>query len=308
MHITVDDEEVGQRLDAFVAGLPDTPSRNQVQLAIRRGEITVNGETCKASYALRPGDCIAVDIQPPEPCELIPQDDIEVEILHEDARLIVVNKPSGLVVHPAPGHPDGTLVNALLSRMPSGAFEGEYVRPGIVHRLDRETSGVMVVARDRDALTALAAQFAERSIGRSYQALVHGPGLADSGCIETWYGRHPTDRKRFTGKVERGKRAITEFEVLERFERGAAHVRAKLRTGRTHQIRVHLSEAGAPLLGDGVYGGRAAGSSRLMKRTALHARELGFEHPDGGRRHFVAEPPEDFSRALERLRSGAPWR
>ncbi|MCA9565344.1 MAG: RluA family pseudouridine synthase, partial [Myxococcales bacterium] len=214
---------------------------------------------------------------------------------------------------PAPGHDTDTLVNVLLRLVDDLAGVGGVLRPGIVHRLDKDTSGVMVVAKSDLAHQHLSEQFAEHSVGRRYVALaaqVRGPGLdGEEGTIRTFHGRHPTDRKRFTSLVQSGREAVTHYTVLDRFGDGAVKVACRLETGRTHQIRVHLSDRGVPILGDRVYGGRVMEKNRLISRQALHAEMLAFEHPTTGERlQFEGACPDDFERAEETLRRNGHWR
>lgn len=271
----------------------------------------MDGETLtKPSVKVLAGQHLTLIVPEVQALDLVPQD-IPVEIVYEDDECVVVNKPAGMVVHPAPGHPDGTLVNALLHHCKGQlASIGGVARPGIVHRIDRDTSGLLVVSKTDAVHTALQAQFAARTIQRHYLAIAvrtSGRGLEQSGTFDTWHGRMRTDRKRYTGK--RGhKRAVTHYETLERFADGAVLVRCTLQTGRTHQIRVHLSEHGCPILADPIYAGRSLSTSRLIPRLALHARSLGFDMPDGRSLYFEADPPEDFGHALQKLRDGASWR
>lgn len=303
-------DEAGVRLDVSVAANTEL-SRSQARAAVDDGRVRVDGSVVtRAATKVTDGATVEVEVEPPAPVALVPQD-LPLPVVYEDADVIVVDKPAGMVVHPAPGHPDGTVVNALLHKVgPDLAGVGGVLRPGIVHRIDRDTSGLLVATKNDTAHQHLQAQFAAHTIRRQYRALcarTSGAGLADSGVFDTRHGRHPVDRKRFTGK--RGPRqAITHYEVLERFVHGGAYVACRLETGRTHQIRVHLAEHGAPILGDPIYGGRAVAASRLIARLALHAFSLGFELPDGRSLYFEAEPPEDFRHALERLRGGASWR
>lgn len=309
-HIEVDAEGVGERLDRLIAAQAWAPSRSQIKSAVSRGDVLVNGEPSKAGYAVRLGDRVEVILSVASNPRLLPEP-MDLDIEYEDERLLVVNKPSGLVVHPAPGHWSGTLVNGLLAHCGDqlSVFDMD-VRPGIVHRLDKDTSGLLVVAKDTTAHQHLAEQFAAHTTERCYVALCHAPGLADRVVFDTLHGRHPGDRKRFSTRVHEGRRAITRVEVLERFTDGAALVECRLQTGRTHQIRVHLSENHAPLLGDPIYGSRLTKSCRVISRLGLHAQSLGFEHPDGerGRLHFEAPLPPDFSAALDALREGRAWR
>ena len=214
-----------------------------------------------------------------------------------------------MVVHPSPGHPDGTLVNALLHHMDDLAGIGGELRPGIVHRIDKDTSGALAVIKpDELAHRTSPEQFRRHDIERRYHALVFDQGLDDRGTFETLHGRDPNHRVRFTGRVERGRRAVTHWRVLERFDSQAALVECRLETGRTHQIRMHFADDHCPLLGDQLYGGRATRDNRLIDRQALHAHTLGFEHLDGQHVHATAPYPDDFAHALDALRDGKQWR
>ena len=302
-------EEERPRLDAFVAARDATLSRAQVQRLIEEGDVTVNGvPPAKAGQKLRPGDRVIVVIRPPVAVELVPEE-MALAVLFEDPHMVVLDKPAGLVVHPAPGHATGTLVHGLLAHVDDLGGIGGELRPGIVHRLDKDTSGVMVVAKDEPTQQALAAAFkAKTDVLREYVAICAPAPTAARGTIRTLYDRHPVDRKRFSSKVEKGKPAVTHWEVVERLGLGAALVRCRLETGRTHQIRVHMSDSGWPLVGDTVYGRRYAGElaelSRALGRQALHAARLELQHPSTGERlAFTTEPPEDFQRLLEALRA-----
>jgi 23S rRNA pseudouridine1911/1915/1917 synthase len=239
------------RLDAFVTAHDAALTRAQVQRLIEEGDVTVNGAPpSKSGQKLRPGDRIVVTIRPPVPIELVPEP-MALVVLHEDSHLVVIDKPAGLVVHPAPGHTTGTLVHGLLAHVEDLAGIGGELRPGIVHRLDKDTSGVMVVAKDEPTQQTLSAAFkAKTDVLREYVAICAPSPQAARGTIRTYYDRHPVDRKRFSSRVERGKTAITHWEVAERLGHGAALVRCRLETGRTHQIRVHMSDSGWPLVGD----------------------------------------------------------
>ena len=274
---------------------------------IDEGEVRVNGEVVKAGTRLRHGDLVEVTIAPPRPARAEPQA-MELAVLHEDADIIVIDKPAGLVVHPAPGHPDRTLVNALLARCPDLQGVGGELRPGIVHRLDKDTSGVMVASKNDAAHARLAAHFKSKVARREYLAVVAPPMGRREGTFSTLYGRHPVHRKRFSSKVARGKPAVTHWEVEERFAGAADLVRCRLETGRTHQIRVHCADAGHPLLGDRTYGRRPA-QPRLVElaaalgRQALHAAVLELEHPRTGERlRFEAPLPADLDALLVGLR------
>jgi len=293
-------EARGERLDAHLArAFPDL-SRARLRQLLEQGRLTVSGRPAsKPALRLKGGEEVALDVPPPAPAEPQPQD-LPLRVLHEDADLLVLDKAAGMVVHPAAGHADGTLVNALLHRVKDLRGVGGELRPGIVHRLDRDTSGCLVVAKHEQALRALQKAFAGRSVHKRYLAIVHGVPRAAKATLDTPYGRHPTQRKKFTGKLEAGKRAVTAYEVRERFGSAAALLEVELHTGRTHQVRVHLAEAGHPLLGDALYGRRR---TEVIGRQALHAWKLDFPHPrTGARMAFEAPPPPDFTAALDALR------
>ncbi len=271
----------------------------------------VNGEVVKAGTRLHAGDQVAVVIAPPRPARAEPQA-MDLVILHEDADVIVIDKPAGLVVHPAPGHPDRTLVNALLARCPDLQGVGGELRPGIVHRLDKDTSGVMVATKHDAAHAQLAARFKSKALRREYLAVVAPPMGPRQGTFSTLYGRHPVHRKRFSSKVARGKTAVTHFRVEERFADLADLVRCRLETGRTHQIRVHFADAGHPLLGDRTYGRRPtsprlAAAAAALGRQALHAAVLEFEQPMTGELLSFESPlPADLEALVGQLRAGLP--
>lgn len=304
----VDEHEADTRLDRFLADRePPGLSRSQVKKFIDREEITVEGEHVKAGHKLKEGERIRWEHTPPREPTTEPQD-IDLQFLHQDYEMAVVDKPADLVVHPAPGHPDGTLVNALNYHLDRLSAIGGQLRPGIVHRLDRYTSGALAVAKTDRAHHHLTQQFRQRTADRRYHVIVHGPGLDDEGTFDTGHARHPRHRVRFTGTVESDRRAVTHYEVLERFDSGACLVECRLETGRTHQIRMHFYEANAPVLGDHLYAGKATSSASIIDRQALHALTLGVEHPDGHRVETTADYPADFESALEDLRAGRDWR
>ena len=317
--IEIPETHAGERLDRVLAALRPDVSRSTFQRWIEEGRVTIEGAPVAAKTRAKAGVRLRVEPAPPPPSTAIPQD-IPLVVLHEDAHLAVVVKPAGLVVHPAPGHADGTLVNALLHRFgleldAEDALSGEDEdappagppRPGIVHRLDRDTSGVMVVARTPAAREGLTAQFAAHTIERAYLAICEGEH-PPRATYDTLHGRHPRDRKRFSSKVVRGKRAVTHVERVERLH-AASLVRCRLETGRTHQIRVHLAEHGHPLLGDPLYGRpprdpRAREIAEQLGRQALHAAVLGFVHPITREPlRFETPLPEDMQRALDALRA-----
>jgi len=302
-HLVVPREAGGARLDRFLADALGV-SRTELQRWIAAGRVTVEGAVRTASGHVREGERVAVEPMGPATTAARPEEGVAFAVLYVDDDVVVVDKPAGLVVHPARGHAGGTLVNGLLAL---GLFRAEDAgdeRPGIVHRLDKGTSGVMVVARTPEAREKLKAQFQAHSIERAYRALVVGE--AAEATHDTLYGRHPRDRMRFTTRVRSGKRAVTHVRVLDRLP-GATHVECTLQTGRTHQIRVHLAESGTPVLGDPVYGKppkdthlRAVGER--LGHQALHARVLGFLHPTTGRLvRFEVEPPADFGKAMRAL-------
>jgi 23S rRNA pseudouridine1911/1915/1917 synthase len=301
----------GARLDVALAKLAPDLSRSRVQRLVDGGHVRLGGRVAKASARLRGGEAVEVEVEPPAPSAVVPQD-LPLSVLYEDAELVVLDKAAGMVVHPARGSPHSTVVNALLARWRGRAQGDELPRLGLVHRLDKDTSGCLVVARTEAALQALQAQWKGRTVEKVYLALCHG-ALAETGRLDTPYGRHPRDRTRFTGKRAAARRAVTEWRTVERFGREATLAEVRLHTGRTHQIRVHLSEAGHPLLGDAVYGGtrrearaasgRAARAAAAIGRQALHAARLAFDHPRTGRRLSFESPlPADLARGLAVLR------
>lgn len=288
------------RIDKFVKDqLGDEYSRSMIQLWIEDGHILVNGESVKANYKLSTGDQVTLTIPEAESVEITPED-IPLDVYYEDADVIVVNKPRGMVVHPAPGHGSGTLVNALMFHCKDlSGINGE-LRPGIVHRIDKDTSGLLMAAKNDKAHASLAAQLKEHSVTRKYYALVHGNLSHDQGTIDAPIGRDPHDRKMYTVIEKNSKHAVTHFHVVERFG-DYTLVELKLETGRTHQIRVHMKFIGHPLVGDPMYG-RSKGIK--MDGQALHAAVLGFVHPSSGKYiEFRAPMPEDMEMLLQSLRS-----
>ncbi len=308
--VTIERSLPGQRLDAWLRVKVPGLSRGAIQRLIEQGNIRVNGQTVKPTHTPRAGERVEVEIPEPRSSEVIPEE-IPLEILYEDEALLVLNKPSGLVVHPASGHETQTLVNALLHHC-RGQLSGigGVARPGIVHRLDKDTSGCMVVAKNDDTHLALSAQFASRKVEKVYHAIVCGEIARDQGEIRAAIARHSSHRKCMAVDEEFGREAHTSYRVLERLT-GATLAEARLHTGRTHQIRVHFKFLGYPLVGDATYGHRQ--NQRLEELTGyrasrqmLHAYHLGFIHPRTAKRlHFEAPRPEDFEDALAALRPRA---
>ena len=292
-------EESGERIDALLARTIEDLSRSAAQRLIEQGAVLIEGRAVQKNTRCQAGDRITVTMPTTEEIDLVPQD-LPLDVMYEDDDLIVVNKARGMVVHPAPGHPDGTLVNALLWHCgDSLSGIGGEKRPGIVHRIDKDTSGLLIVAKNDFAHQALSAQLADRSLSRVYEAVVRGRLREESGIIDRPIGRHPTDRKRMAIVERTGRPAVTHWEVLTRYN-GYTQIRCRLETGRTHQIRVHMASIGHPLLGDGVYG--APSPEKGLEGQCLHARELKFVHPRTGEHvHLVTELPTWFTDVLARL-------
>ncbi|MBQ8742281.1 MAG: RluA family pseudouridine synthase [Clostridia bacterium] len=297
------EEEIGLRLDAFVAGREEL-TRSAIQKLIEKGNVRVNDLPSKKSYRIEASDVIEIEL--PEPEEIsVTAEDIALDIVYEDSDLIVVNKPKGMVVHPAPGNYSGTLVNALMFHCKDSlsGINGE-IRPGIVHRIDKDTSGLLVIAKNDAAHNSLAYQIKEHSCERTYEAIVVGNIKEDEGTVDAPIARHPTDRKKMA-IVAGGRSARTHWQVINRYE-GYTHLRLRLETGRTHQIRVHMASIGHPVFCDGVYGGLHTKTEILnaskINGQCLHARTLGFAHPKSGERMvFESELPEYFSALLGKL-------
>ena len=305
----VTDEQVGMRLDAFVAMQDDSISRSAAVRLCEQGDITVNGKTVKKNYAVRDGDEVEVILPDPVPAEAVPQD-IPLDIVYEDDDIIVINKPEGMVVHPAAGNEDGTLVNALLYHCgDSLSGIGGVSRPGIVHRIDKDTAGLLVVAKNDAAHISLSDQLKRHEVSRIYSAIVIGGMREDSGTVNAPLGRDMRDRKKMAvirDPSKPSREAVTHWSVLERYE-GFCLVRCQLETGRTHQIRVHMSSIGHPLMGDTTYGGGRtkfeAQHKDLICGQCLFAGELSLTHPRTGERmHFSVPRPENFEALLSILR------
>lgn len=293
-------DQAGERADAFLARTVEELTRSAAQRLLEEGSVTLNGKTLKKNYKTTPGDVLEVVLPDPEPVDVVPQN-IPLDVVYEDNDVIVINKPVGMVVHPAPGHPDGTLVNALMYHCGDSlsGINGE-LRPGIVHRIDRDTSGLIIAAKNDKAHLALAEQLQDHSLARVYEAIAVGGFREDSGTVTAPIGRHPVDRKRMAIDPRNGRHAVTHWTVLERFS-GYTHIQCKLETGRTHQIRVHMASIGHPLLGDIVYGNKKPYPG--LAGQCLHARKLKFIHPSTGKLVEVECPlPDWFETALKKLR------
>ena len=297
--LTAGPEAAGERLDSFLTARLPGLTRSAAARLIETGQVLVDGKPARKSARLAGGETVEVTLPDPEPADALPQD-IPLDVVYEDDDVIVVNKPSGLVVHPAPGHPDGTLVNALLHHC-GGSLSGVggELRPGIVHRIDRATSGLIIAAKNDAAHQALSAQLQDHSLARTYEAVVVGNLREDAGTVDAPIGRCPSDRKKMA-VVPNGKRAVTHWEVLERFP-GYTYVRCRLETGRTHQIRVHMAHLGHPIYGDTVYGGKKPVPG--LTGQCLHAVGLRFVHPRTGETVELSCPLSgEFQALLEKLR------
>ena len=295
-------ETEASRIDAYLAANTDL-TRSKIQKLIKDGAVALNGKACKASSAVCAGDSIRILVPETDGDRLPEPENIPLDVVYEDDDLAVINKPKGMVVHPAPGNSSGTLVNALLYRFQTLSGAGGEVRPGIVHRIDRMTSGLLVVAKNDFAHEALARQFAEHTAHREYLCLVHGNLKEDSGTVDAPIGRHKTDRKRMA-VTEDGRRAVTHWHVLERFGTETL-LDVRLETGRTHQIRVHMAYIKHPILGDEVYGSPAPKLG--LNGQALHGYRLTFSHPRTGETmSFTAPLPDDFITAIVRLGGSVP--
>ena len=295
----VEEDEEGDRLDVYLSDQFVDMSRSYIQKIIKDKKVTVNGKVEKAKYLVKEEDKVVIEIPKPKILEVVPQD-IPIEIVYEDDDIIIVNKPQGMVVHPAPGNYEGTLVNAILYHCKGNLSSiNGVIRPGIVHRIDKDTSGILMIAKNNNAHNCLAEQLKDHSITREYEFICHGVFKEDNITVDRPIGRNPKDRLKMA-IVPNGKRAVTHFEVIERFN-GYTHVRARLETGRTHQIRVHAMSINHPLVGDPVYGPK--NSKIKLNGQALHAKKLGFIHPTTKEYvEFDSELPDYFQKLLEKLR------
>ena len=299
--LQADETYMDERLDKFLSAMLPDQSRSYLHKIIKDGNVLVNGEPKKSSYRLEDGDEVTADLPELKSPDIEPEN-IPLDILYEDDSILMVNKPKGMVVHPSAGHYTGTLVNAVLWHC-QGQLSGinGVSRPGIVHRIDKDTTGVLVVCKNDAAHNAVAAQLKEHSITRKYRAIVHGVIKEDEGTVDAPIGRHPTERKKMASGVKNGKRAVTHYRVLERFQ-GYTYVECQLETGRTHQIRVHMASIHHPLLGDTVYG--PAKDSHHLEGQTLHAMVLGLIHPVTGEYLEVEAPlPEYFENLLKKFRA-----
>ena len=290
----------GERCDQFLARTVPGLTRSGAQKLLEAGAVLCGGEAVKKNRKTAPGEVYTVELPDPDPIEVLPQD-IPLDVIYEDGDVIVVNKPVGMVVHPAAGHPDGTLVNALLYHCGNSlsGINGQ-LRPGIVHRIDRDTSGLIIAAKNDAAHLSLAAQLQDHSLYREYHAVAVGGFREDSGTVDEPIGRHPAERKKMTIDRKNGRQAVTHWEVLERYS-GYTYLKCRLETGRTHQIRVHLASLGHPLLGDVVYGNKK--SVPGLAGQCLHAKKLSFVHPRSGERLTVECPlPDWFEAVIKKLR------
>ncbi|GAC92119.1 pseudouridylate synthase [Anoxybacillus flavithermus NBRC 109594] len=298
IQLTIEEQHDGERIDKVIAELNEQWSRSQVQQWLKEGHVLVNGKAVKPNYKCHVDDEVVISIPSPEPLDVAPEP-IPLDIYYEDADVLVVNKPRGMVVHPAPGHMRGTLVNALLAHCQDLSGINGVLRPGIVHRIDKDTSGLLMIAKNDLAHESLVNQLVNKTVTRKYVAIVHGVIPHDYGTIDAPIGRDPRDRQSMA-VVENGKEAVTHFRVLERFEH-YTYVECQLETGRTHQIRVHMKYIGYPLAGDPKYGPR---KTLPIDGQALHAGVLGFQHPRTGEYlQFEAPIPHEFERLLDMLRN-----
>jgi len=299
-YLTAEASDEGIRLDVFLSDSLDGVSRSRVQQLIDSGCVTLMDKTVRKNYRVGAGDYFKIELPDPEPADLVPEN-IPLDILYEDDDLLLINKPKGLVVHPAPGHPSGTLVNALLFHCGNSLSGiGGVARPGIVHRLDMDTSGLILCAKNDRAHRLLSNQLSDRTLSRIYEAILRGTPKDETGVVDAPIGRSPKDRKKMAVTVQHSRPAVTHYQVLESYP-GYSYVRCKLETGRTHQIRVHMAYIGHPVAGDPLYGGK---TELGLASQCLHARCIRFIHPSTGETmDFQSDLPEEFSHTLDLLRA-----
>lgn len=293
------EEESSSRIDAYLAGILEGVSRSYIQKLVKEEKILVNGKTVKSNYKVAAGDEVEVEIPEPEPLAILPEK-MDLDIVYEDADVVLINKPKGMVVHPAAGHYEHTLVNGLLYHC-QGQLSGinGVMRPGIVHRIDMDTTGILIVCKNDMAHNIISEQLKVHSITRKYQAIVYGRISEEEGTVDAPIGRHPVDRKKMSVNYKNGKEAVTHYRVLKRFSK-YTHIECQLETGRTHQIRVHMASIGHPLLGDALYG--PSKCPYALCGQTLHAGVLGFIHPrTGAYMEFTAPLPEYFTELLKKL-------
>ena len=318
LQFTIGQGEAGERLDIFLAHNANSFSRSQIQRVITEGNVRVNNLRVKSGYRLKEGDYVILTKEAPKNYDVMPEN-IPLTIIYEDSSIIVLEKPAGMVVHPAAGNYSGTIVNALLFHCKDLSGVGGVLRPGIVHRLDKQTSGLLIAAKSDTAHKALSKQFKKHIVKKVYKALVHGNVKDENGLIELPVGRHPTDRKKMSTKSKRGKMAITRWKVIDRYDI-ATLLDIEIETGRTHQIRVHLNTIGYPVIGDAVYGNSKKRTIEIkdevtrnilkrIKRQALHASRIGFHHPiDDHYMEFSSPLPDDMAYVCEALRQSSSAR
>lgn len=302
MHYELDYPDIpSERIDKYINSQIPELSRSYIQQLIRSGEILINGHTCKSNYKCKAFDKIIIEYEDSKDLEVVAEN-IPIDILYEDSSIVIVNKAKDMVVHPAAGHENGTLVNALLYHCKDSLSSiNGVIRPGIVHRIDRNTTGILVVCKNDNAHKKLAEQLKEHSITRKYQAICYGTFKESEGTINAPIGRHPVDRKKMAINHKNGREAITHYRVLKTLKQNYSYIECTLETGRTHQIRVHMASIGHPLLGDDVYGPKNSKIKGLQGQT-LHAKTLGFIHPDTNQYvEFESELPQYFRELLQKL-------
>ena len=300
LEFEVAEEQKNQRIDKYLSTFMEEFSRSYIQKVIKDGNVTIGGKVVKANYKVNAGDVVIVDVPEPEQLDILPED-ISLDIIYEDADIIVINKGKGMVVHPSAGHYTGTIVNGLLYHCADqlSGING-VMRPGIVHRIDMNTTGVIVVCKNDKAHNSIAAQLKEHSITREYHAIVYNHFSEEKGEVDAPIGRHPVERKKMAINHKNGKRAVTHYQLIQNLKQNLAYIKCNLETGRTHQIRVHMASIQHPLLGDDVYGPKR--SNYTLKGQVLHAKTLGFIHPTTNEYvEFQAPLPEYFEELLKKL-------